>query len=443
MDKKIVKFLDRANVNFVRILWCDNGNVIRGKAVHAKRLSDYWVHGVGISQAQQAIPVMYDAPAADSGLGPVGEVRLVPDWETLTALPYAVGHARVIGDMVKDGQSWSCCPRHFLKKAIASAQEEGIEIKAAFENEFYLLKLLDDNILPADETVFASTLSMDLQQPVIDEIAEALIAQDILVEQYYPESGFGQQEISMMYANALAAADRQIVFRETVRAIARKHNLIASFLPKIFIDQAGSGSHIHFSLWQNGKNITPHPDKDGLSPLASHFVAGLLTHLPALMAITTPTPNSYKRILPQSWSGAFCCWGFDNREAAIRVPSNPVSPSPTHIEFKTADASANPYLALGALIVAGLDGIRQKLELSKPVTIDPGNFSKLEREELGINRLPTDLGSAIAHLQQDDLLLNALGADLAKAFLAVRSCEWEEMQNWGLGREVQLLLERY
>jgi glutamine synthetase len=424
MDKKIVKFLDRANVNFVRILWCDNGNVIRGKAVHAKRLSDYWVHGVGISQAQQAIPVMYDAPAADSGLGPVGEVRLVPDWETLTALPYAVGHARVIGDMVKDGQSWSCCPRHFLKKAIASAQEEGIEIKAAFENEFYLLKLLDDNILPADETVFASTLSMDLQQPVIDEIAEALIAQDILVEQYYPESGFGQQEISMMYANALAAADRQIVFRETVRAIARKHNLIASFLPKIFIDQAGSGSHIHFSLWQNGKNITPHPDKDGLSPLASHFVAGLLTHLPALMAITTPTPNSYKRILPQSWSGAFCCWGFDNREAAIRVPSNPVSPSPTHIEFKTADASANPYLALGALIVAGLDGIRQKLELSKPVTIDPGNFSKLEREELGINRLPTDLGSAIAHLQQDDLLLNALGADLAKAFLAVRS--WGE-----------------
>lgn len=387
---------------------------------------------------------MYDIPAANSGLSPVGEIRLVPDWETLTQLPYAPGHARVIGDMVKDGQPWSCCPRYFLKKAIASAAEEGIEIKAAFENEFYLLQPSNENSIPADETVFASTLSMDLQQPVIDEIAEALIAQGILVEQYYPESGFGQQEISVLYANALAAADRQIVFRETVKAIARKHNLIASFLPKIFIDQAGSGSHIHFSLWQNGKNITPHLDNSGhLSPLASHFIAGLLTHLPALMAITTPTPNSYKRIQPQSWSGAFGCWGFDNREAAIRVPSNPVPPSPTHIEFKTADASANPYLALGAVIVVGMDGIRQKLELPKPVEIDPGNLSKSEREELGIHRLPTDLGVAIAHLQQNDLLLKALGADLAKAFLAVRLVEWEEMQNWGLGREVQLLLERY
>ncbi|MBF2022435.1 MAG: glutamine synthetase [Hydrococcus sp. C42_A2020_068] len=444
MERSILNLLDRANINFVRLLWCDNGNVIRGKAVHVKRLSEYFVRGVGISAAQQAIPVMYDAPAANSGLGPVGEVRLVPDWNTLTVLPYAPGHARAMGDLVKDGRPWSCCPRDFLKRAIAAAADERIEVRAAFENEFYLLRPAVEKIVPADTTVFASTLSMDLQQPVIDEIAAALIDQGLIVEQYYPESGPGQQEISVLYKDALTAADQQIVFRETVKAIARNRDLIASFLPKIFAEGAGSGCHLHLSLWRDGNNILPYGDKPGqLSPLASQFVAGLLAHLPALMAITTPSPNSYRRILPHSWSGAFRCWGFDNREAAIRVPTNPDPPSPTHIEYKTSDASANPYLALGAVIVTGLDGIRRGLELPEPVTVDPGNLSDSEREKRGISRLPSNLGVAIAHLQRDDLLLGALGDDLAKAFLAVRSCEWEEMKTWEFGKEVQLLLERY
>lgn len=444
MEDRILQFLDRANVQFVRILWCDNGNVIRGKAVHIKRLAEYFVHGVGISAAQQAVPVTYDAPAPNSGLGPVGEIRLVPDWNALTILPYTPGHARVMGDMVKDGKPWSYCPRHFLKRAIATAAEAKIEVMAAFENEFYLLRQSGEEIVPADETAFASTLAMELQKAIIDEIAEALIAQGITPEQYYPESGPGQQEISVLYQDALAAADQQIIFRETVKAIARKHGLIASFLPKVFIDQAGNGCHLHLSLWQNGNNLIPAPDNSGqLSAVASHFVAGLLAHLPALMAITTPTPNSYRRILPHCWSGAFRCWGFDNREAAIRVPTNPVSPSPTHLEFKTSDASANPYLALGAVIVAGLDGIEQKLALSNPIAVDPGNLSNLELEKEGISRLPIDLGAAIAHLQKDEVLLNALGSDLTQAFIAVRYSEWEEMKDWGLGKEVQLLLEKY
>jgi glutamine synthetase len=444
MEKHLLQFLDQAKVQFVRVLWCDNGNVIRGKAFHSKRLANYLVHGVGISAAQQAVPATYDAPALNSGLGPVGEIRLVPDWNTLTVLPYSPGHARVMGDMVKDGNPWSCCPRDFLKKAIAAATAAGIEVMAAFENEFYLLRPSTEECLPADETVFASTLAMDLHGAVIDEIAEALLAQGITPEQYYPESGPGQQEISVLYKDALAAADQQIVFRETVKAIARKHGLIASFLPKLFIDQAGSGCHLHLSLWQNGNNLIPATDNSGgLSAVAYHFVAGLLAHLPALMAITTPIPNSYRRILPHCWSGAFCCWGFDNREAAIRIPTNPISPSPTHIEFKTCDASANPYLAMGAIIMAGLDGIEQKLEASEPIALDPGNLSNLELIEKGISRLPTDLGNAIAHLQKDEVLLSALGEDLAKAFMAVRYSEWEEMKDWGMGREVQLLLERY
>ncbi len=436
--------LGQAGVKFVRVLWCDSANVIRGKAIHTDRLDAYLTHGVGISPAQQAIPVMYDVPVAETGLTPVGEIRLVPDWQTLRILPYAPSHARVLGDMVDQGVPWPLCPRHFLKRMIDAAAQESIEVVAAFENEFYLLQSGGDAIVPADDTVFASTAAMDRQHVVIDAIADALLAQDIPVEQYYPESGPGQHELSMLYAPALTAADRQIVFRETVHAIAPQHHLRASFLPKIFPDQAGSGCHLHLSLWRDGINLLPDANASGqLSPIAAGFVAGLQHHLPALMALTTPSPNSYRRIVPHSWSGAFNCWGFDNREAAIRVPTNPTPPSPTHMELKTVDASANPYIALGAVIAAGLDGLRKHLTLAEPVQCDPGSLSEAERHDRGVHRLPETLGVAIEQLSQDSVLLDALGAALAKAYMAVKNAEWEAMQGYSLDEEVALLLERY
>jgi len=444
MNSAILRSVDNAGVRFVRILWCDNANIIRSKAVHRGTLPDYLEHGVGISAAQQAIPVMYDAPAAGSGLGPVGEVRLIPDWDTFTPLPYAPGHARVMGDMVKDNSPWNLCPRNFLKAMVADAKSEGLEVIAAFENEFYFLRQTPDGIVPADETVFASTLAMDLHREVIDDIAEALVQQGMFVEQYYPESGPGQQEISILYTQALGAADQQIAFRETVRAIALKHNLKASFLPKIFADKAGSGCHLHLSLWHDGQNLLPNLEATGeLSKIARRFIAGILHHLPALMAITTPSTNSYRRILPHSWSGAFRCWGMDNREAAVRVPSNPEEFSPTHFEVKTVDATANPYLALGAIIAAGLDGIRHCFELAEPVAVDPGTLTESEKNNREIDRLPTNLGEAIDHLSADKVILNALGTELAQAYLAVRKAEWEVMKNWELEAEVKLLLERY
>jgi glutamine synthetase len=441
MESAIVNSLNQLGVKFLNILWCDNANVIRGKAVHHQRLSAYLQQGVGISAAQQAVPVMYDAPVAATGLGPVGEIRLVPDWETLTILPYAPTHARVIGNMIKDGQPWSLCPRYFLKRMVAAATAEELEIQAAFENEFYLLRATDA-ILPAETTIFASTAAMNIHRPIVDAIADALIAQGIQVEQYYPESGPGQMEMSVLYDRATKAADNQITFRETVRAIAFQSGFQVSFLPKIFLDSAGSGCHLHLSLWREGKNLLA-TASGKLSTIAGNFVAGLLAHLPALMALTTPIPNSYRRIVPHCWSGAFCCWGYDNREAAVRVPTNPKLPSPTHLEFKTVDAAANPYLALGAIIAAGLDGVRRQLELPEPVAIDPGNLSESERSENKIDLLPTNLGEAIKYLKQDEILLTALGQDLARAYLAVRQAEWEAMKDWQLAEEVKILSQRY
>ncbi len=444
MIAELLQSLETSGVRLVRVTWCDNANVLRAKAVHVRALWDHAEHGVGIAAAQQAVPATSDTIAPDSGLGPVGEVRLVPDWSTLTVLPYVPGHARVLGDMRQGGKPWPLCPRDFLRRMTAEAAREGLEVMAAFENEFYLLRPTADGFAPADDTVFAATRAIDAGRAVIDDVIADLLAQSIPVELYYPESGPGQHKISVRYTNALKAADRQVAFRETVHAVAARHGLKASFLPKVFADRAGSGCHLHLSLWREGHNLLPDANgAAGLSRTARAFIGGLLEHLPALMAVTTPSPNSYRRIRPHLLSGAFRCWGVDNREAAVRVPSAPTGPGPTHLELKTVDASANPYLALGAVIAAGLDGVRRDLDPGAPVAVDPGHLPEGARRERGIDPLPASLGESIGQLTADAVLRTELGAELTRAFLAVRRAEWEALKGAQLADEVALLLERY
>jgi glutamine synthetase len=443
-QEQLLENLQTSGIRFVRFVWCDNANVIRAKAAHADVLPDYLGHGVGITAAQQALPVMADAVVPDSGLGPIGEVRLMPDWPTLTPLPYAPGHARVMADMMVGGKPWPLCPRTFLKRMVAESASAGLEVQASFENEFYLLRPTPGGFEPADDTVFAATQSMDRHRAFLADLADALIAQGAPVELYYPESGPGQQELSVRHTDALGAADRQIIFRETVHAVAARHGLKASFLPKIFADKAGSGCHLHLSLWHEGRNLVPDPQGEGgLSPKARSFVAGILDHLPALMALTTPSTNSYRRIQPHFWSGAFRCWGVDNREAAVRVPSHPAGGGSSHWELKTVDASSNPHLALGAVLAAGLDGLRRGLDPGEPVQADPADLSEAERLARRVDPLPANLGAAIDQLAGDSLLLGALGPELARAFLAVRRAEWQALRGLDLAAEVQVLLERY
>jgi glutamine synthetase len=432
-------------IRYVRFIWCDNAGLIRAKAVHTAFLEDYLEGaGVGIAAAQQALPVMMDALASGSGLTPAGEVHMRADWSTFTPLPYAPGHARVFTDIYEGDAPWPHCPRSFLRRMIERAGRQGWRIMAAFENEFYLLRWDGDRLLPADNTVFAQTAALDAMAPVLEEITAALEAQGVLPEMIYAESGPGQFEMPIRYAEALRAADNQIIFRETVRAVARRHGLIASFVPKIFPDKAGSGAHLHFSLWRGDRNRTADPRRpNALSAEARAFIAGVLQHLPALMAFTTPSPNSFKRIRPRFWSGAFTCWGYGNREAAVRVPQPPAGRPITHIELKTVDPSCNPYLALGAVIAAGLDGLEKGLDPGEPVQVDPADLPEAERAARGIQPLPTSLGEAIASLEQDEVLLQALGPELARSYLAVRRAEWEAMKDLPHEEEVRILLERY
>ena len=446
METALKHALKNAGIKFVRILWCDNANIIRAKAAHINYLDDYMDNGVGITVAQMALPVMYDSVVPETGLGPIGEVRLMPDWSTLTILPYAEGHAQVLSDMImcETGNVWEHCPRGFLKRQIQTLTDNGLALQAVFENEFFLLRR-DDNgtLVPADQTVFSATGSMNLNQAFINDLADALIAQGVEVESYYPESGPGQQELNVRYVDALRAADQQIIYRETVRGIAMEHGYVASFLPKIFEDRAGSGCHLNFSLWREGKNISGDPQQTThISREAGSFISGVLDHLPALCAITIPSKTSYRRIRPHFWAGAFRSWGHQNREAAIRVCKNKPGTQAVRFEFKVTDATSNPYLALGALITAGTDGLRRHLELPEEVTVDPGVIPEKERHAKGIDLLPQNLGEALTALRKDPVLLEAM-AKLADSYVAVRQNEWENLKDLSLEEEVALLAERY
>jgi len=447
MEEDLKQKLKDAGIRFVRILWCDNANIIRAKAAHVDYLEEYIDNGVGITMAQMALPVMYDAVVPETGLGPVGEVRLMPDWSTLTLLPYAPGQAQVLSDMVisATGMVWEHCPRGFLKLQTQGLADYGLSLKAVFENEFFLLRrTAEGNLVASDDTVFSATGSMNIHCELINALADALISQGLEVEGYYPESGPGQQEVNIRYADAAQAADRQIIYRETVRGVATQHGLIASFLPKLFEDKAGSGCHLNFSLWRDTENISGDDQQaSGISPEAGAFISGILDHLPALAAVTIPSKTSYRRIRPHFWAGAYRSWGHQNREAAVRVSKNKSGTRAGRFELKTVDATANPFMALGVFIAAGLDGLRRNLALPEEVTLDPGLMPEEQRKARGIDLLPQDLGQAIDALRNDEVLLNAMGPDLAQSYIAVRQNEWDNLKELSLEEEVALLAERY
>jgi glutamine synthetase len=434
--------LAAAGVQYVRILWCDNANVIRAKAAHLGLLAGGLPEGVGITVAQQALPVMGDAVVPDAGLGPVGEARLVPDWSTLALLSWAPTHAQVLGDMRRDGAPWVHCPREFLRAQVRRLAERGLTARAAFENEFFLLRPGPAGYEPADRTVYAQTASMNAHHDLVRDLTAALLAQGLEPEFYYPESAPGQQELSIRHAPAPAAADRQILYREAARGVARRHGLVACFLAKAWEDQAGSGCHLNLSLWRGETPVTADPGHPtGLSATARHFLAGVLAHLPALAALTAASANSYRRLRPRSWAGAYRAWGEHNREAAVRVVRAPAGAA--RLELKTCDATANPYLALGALLAAGMDGLDRELPLPAETTVDPAELSEAERRAAGLLPLPASLGEALEALAADGVLGAALGPERARAYLAVKRAEWAALGRLSLAEEVALLAERY
>jgi glutamine synthetase len=415
-------------VRFVRFLYCDTSGIIRGKAVHVDKLVERVQGGIGLTVAMPAMNMLDQLQPVD-GLGPVGEIRLVPDLDSYAPLPYAPNSAAMMANMVTLGREpWGACARHFLERMIERARRAGIAIQAAFEPEWSLaVRKEDGTCVPADESLCFSTVGWETSVNVIDDIVAALEAQGMPVEQFYPELGHGQQELSIRHATALRAADNHIRYRDTVRAVARRHGFVASLAPKPFADQAGNGCHIHLSAWDlaGARNLMAADKPNELSEFGRHWIAGVLKHLPGLVALTAASYNSYRRLKPHMWSSAFACWGLDNREASVRIASvlwDEARPS-LNMELKPSDNSNNPYLALGGLIAAGLDGVANKLDPGEPITIDPGTLSDGERTRLGIHRLPESLAAAVDELERDKVLMGSLGDLLGRTFATVKRSE--------------------
>jgi glutamine synthetase len=423
----------RAGVKLIRFEYCDVSGVARAKAVHVSQLAHKLVEGVGLTRAQMSIN-MLEQMVHIEGMEPIGEIRLVPDPATFTLLPWSPGSASVLCEQLgHDRRDWGACPRSYLKTMIALAAERGITVQAAIENEYYLAREEDGAFVPVDTPGHApvySAIGHDLADEVMIDTVDALEEQGITVEQAINEYGPGQREISIRHAGVLQAADQQLKFRDTVRGVALQHGMLASFAPKPYPDEIGSGAHIHFSLWDpSGEhNLLYDPAADrGMSDLGRHFIAGVAQHLPALVAITAPSFNSYRRLTPSAWASATTAWGFDNKEAALRVasPFYQREEQSYNIEYKSSDASANPYLALGALIAAGLDGVAAGLDPGEPAEHDPARLSPAELARSKVRPLPASKAAALDELEKDTYLTGGMGDLLARCYFTVHRSEEE------------------
>ena len=437
-DPEIAKVAARAQADEISLIWflyADHDGIIRGKAASAEVLQARMVTGIGHTVAMMAMS-MLDHLQPVEGMGPVGEVRIMPDPATFVTLPYAPGAAAMVADLVQpDGGPWDACARTYLKKAIAELAGHGYAAAAAFEPEFTLGRREagpdggPDRLVPVDDSLCYSATGFHQAHDYAVELQRALQAQGMQAENYYPELGHGQQEMSVRHAGALNAADNHVLYRETVRGIAFRRGMWASLAPKPIADQAGNGCHLHLSLREMGPDGEPGEpvfydaaDRYRLSETGYHFIGGLLAHLPALVALTCGSVNSYRRLAPQMWSSAYTVYGMDNREAAVRICS-PMRDDPAgsvNLELKPSDSSGNPYLALGACIYAGLDGIRRKLDPGEAVNVDPATLTADQRRAVGAHRLPASLAEALDALEADELLMESLGDLRRRAYLAVK-----------------------
>lgn len=425
----VIETCSSDEISLVRLLYVGNDGIPRGRVVDADHVASALTDGINLSSAMQSFNSL-DYLAPGGMFGATGEVRILPDPETFQVLPYADRAAVMLCDLYDlDRTPWSADPRSTLALYL---NDLPYETSVAFESEFYLTRdTEDDELAPFDDSVCFAADGMQSANDIMLDMTDALKAQGMDIVAYYPEYGPGQQELVVKHAPGLQAADNHILFKQTVKGVASNHDIKATFLPKPFAEAAGAGCHLHLSLWEDGENVFYDPDSDGqycLSETAHHFIGGVLDHAPALVALTATTVSSYRRLRPHMWASAFTCWGQDNREAIVRVPSSQWDePSETtRFEFKPADNTANPYLAELGLLAAGMDGVKRELDPGPPVNKDPAEMSTTERKEHDIRRLPETLGDALDELEANEVLADAMGEALFQSYLEVKRSQWDE-----------------
>ncbi|KJK43676.1 hypothetical protein UK23_32345 [Lentzea aerocolonigenes] len=434
-------------VELIRFLWVDLNGLVRGKGVTRSAYAARMHSGIGMATMRQAA-ALCDRAAPVPEVDGMEEVRVMADHRTFGLLPHAPGSAAVLSDLLRqDGTPWGACPRTFLRGAVARAEALGFDVVAAFEPEFTLLREAPDGgTVPFDDSLTADNDGFDATNDLVVALIRALRAQGLEPEVYHPEFAAGQHELTIGRAPALRAADEHVWQRVLTRGLARARGLRATFAPVPKPGFRGNGNHLHVSLWHDGRNVFADPaDGLGLSATARHFIGGVLAHLPGLLALTTPSVNSYRRFQRGMFAGAFACYGLDNREAAVRVPSRlrGDESGSVNVEFKPCDATANPYLALGAVVHAGLDGVERRLDPGGPMAEDPNTLSGDELTARGVARLPGSLEEALDELLRDELLTSVLGSPLLEIYEAVKRADVRDVKGLDDEQHHALYCTRY
>ncbi|MFW6042308.1 MAG: glutamine synthetase family protein [Chloroflexota bacterium] len=440
-QQSVLNRAEQDEVKFINLQFTDINGAIKSVSFPTHRLEEILTRGS-----------WFDGSSIQ-GFARIHESDMVlrPDPNTYQVLPWKAPTrrtARLICDIYRpDGEPFPGDPRYILRRAVSRAEEMGYTYNCGPELEFFLLQKRNETLRPVPHDVagYFDFSPRDLAAAVRSDIVDALQAMEIEVEMEHHEVAPGQHEIDFRYADALTAADNAITFKQAVKAIATEYGVYASFMPKPFFGQNGSGMHTHQSLFHDGENaFFAEDDPYRLSQTAYRFVAGQLHHARALSAIVAPTVNSYKRLVPGYEAPVYICWARTNRAALIRIPNySPGREQSTRAELRFPDTSCNPYLAFAAMLAAGLDGIERDMEPAKPVEEDVYDFDATRLQELSIGQLPGSLDEAIDELEDDDVILEALGEHTGRIFIEAKRAEWDEYRmqvtEWELKRYLETL----
>lgn len=369
------------------------------------------------------------------------EVAAHPDPASCTVLPWKQDVAWFASDLWCEGKPFEACSRNILKRSVAKAASMGYGMNLGMEAEFFVLQ--DDPVLgykPLSDRKNLEKPAYDVSRMLdnmgwVDELVQAMNGLGWDVYSFDHEDGIGQFEIDFRYFDVLSMADRFVFFRLMAHEIARKHGCFATFMPKPYVDRAGSGAHFNMSLFDIKTSKNLFIDKDdargcGLSKLGYQFLAGVLKHLPAICAVVAPTVNSYKRLVLKgsmsgfTWAPVWACYGNNNRTNTLRIPLGG-----GRVELRAADSSCNPYLGGALVLAAGLEGIEQGLDPGDPHTDNMYLKSDAELQALGIKRLPQTLAEAIDAFDADPLSEAVFGAKMKKAWLDFKRDEWSSYIN--------------
>jgi glutamine synthetase len=435
---------DPASGDLLALIHCDLGSIARARSLPLEDLDREMHLSAGWVPSAQARPPLGPSPQSNP-FDSRGDVRLLADRDTLAVVgadeeSSALG--LVLCDVVEtDGKPWDCCPRTFLREALAELERElGCTVLGSFEHEFQLL--LD---IPA-----GPPLSLEAQRtvdPFPGQAMAALAEAGLEPERFLAERSPHQFEIPVAPTQGLASADRSVLLREILREVARRQKIRASFVPLLNPSEQGNGVHIHLSLLDaNGGHPFYDPERPAyLSELGATFAAGILAHARALTALTAPSPVSFARLRPGRRSAGTACLGERNRETMLRIPPL-LSLSPDHepaaqvrLEYRGADAAANPYLALGAVIHAGLWGVREKLDPPEMLDRDPAKLSPTEAKRFGVGALPASLEEALDALEENEVACGWLPPRLYELYVSVKRAEIEAVA----GQELEEVCRRY